>query len=92
MGEYSLAFKETALRDFAKIKKSSDIATMKKLQKILFELTEHPREGIGNPELLKYQLFGHWSRRINNKDMLIYEIIEEPEKFVVIISALGHYE
>jgi len=51
----------------------------------------HPKIGTGNPEQLKYQLSGFWSRRINKKDRLIYEIIEEPENLVVIISALGHY-
>jgi toxin YoeB len=41
---------------------------------------------------LKYELSGYWSRRINKKDRIIYEIMEEPGKLVVIISALGHYE
>ncbi len=62
-----------------------------KLDSILEELKIHPRTGTGNPEQLKHQLSGFWSRRINKKDRLIYEIIEEPERLVVIISALGHY-
>jgi toxin YoeB len=64
---------------------------MKKLNIILEELEIHPQTGTGNPEQLKHQLSGFWSRRINKKDRLIYEIIEEPEKLVVVVSALGHY-
>ncbi|WP_089081713.1 Txe/YoeB family addiction module toxin [Flavobacterium branchiophilum] len=55
------------------------------------ELEIHPTTGIGNPELLKHHLSGYWSRRINKKDRLIYQIIEQPESLVVIIAALGHY-
>ena len=55
------------------------------------ELEYNPKIGVGNHEPLKHELSGFWSRRINNKDRLIYEIIEEPNKLVVIISALGHY-
>ncbi|MBS3739342.1 MAG: Txe/YoeB family addiction module toxin [Psychroflexus sp.] len=52
----------------------------------------HPYSGSGNPEQLKHNLSGFWSRRLNKKDRLIYEIIEKPDKKVVVISALGHYE
>ncbi|MFZ4396261.1 MAG: type II toxin-antitoxin system YoeB family toxin, partial [Kiritimatiellia bacterium] len=31
--------------------------------------------GIGNPELLK-GLSGYWSRRINEKDRLVYKIVD----------------
>lgn len=55
------------------------------------ELEYNPKIGVGNPKPLKHELSGFWSRRINKKDRLIYEIIEEPNKLVVIISALGHY-
>jgi toxin YoeB len=57
----------------------------------LEELEYNPKIGVGNSKPLKHELSGFWSRRINKKDRLIYEIIEEPNKLVVIISALGHY-
>ncbi|MCX2491986.1 Txe/YoeB family addiction module toxin [Pedobacter sp. PF22-3] len=46
--------------------------------------------GVGNPERLKFELSGLWSRRINQKDRLIYKI-EDEVVTVTIISALGHY-
>jgi Txe/YoeB family toxin of toxin-antitoxin system len=59
---------------------------------IIEELKQSPTVGIGNPEPLKHNLSGFWSRRINKKDRLIYQIIEEPDNLVVILSALGHYD
>jgi toxin YoeB len=52
----------------------------------------NPRFGSGKPEHLKGYNGEVWSRRINQKDRLIYEIIEKPNNLVVVVSALGHYE
>ena len=79
------------LSDKVSPKKINDKSTIKKLEKIILELSNNPTIGVGNPEQLKHNLSGYWSRRINKKDRLIYQVIEEPEKWVVIISALGHY-
>lgn len=92
MAKFRIIVKPTAKKDFAEIIKSGNKALIAKLEKILIELSEHPYSGTGKPELLKYNLGGYWSRRINRKDRLIYEIIEEPDLLVVVVSALGHYE
>ena len=91
MGKYYVDFKEEAKNDILKIRKSGDKSTIKKLEKIIFELSNNPTIWVGNPEQLKHNLSGYWSRRINKKDGLIYEIIEEPDRLVVVVSALGHY-
>ncbi len=57
---------------------------------ILNELKEHPYTGEVQPEELKFELKGLWSRRINKKDRLIYEVKEEIVT-VFVISAMGHY-
>ena len=92
MAKFRIIVKQTAKKDFADIIKSGNKALIAKLETMLIELSEHPYSGTGKPELLKYNLAGYWSRRINRKDRLIYEIIEEPDRLVVIVSALGHYE
>ena len=92
MGKFRLEIDKHARQDFAKIYKSGQKATIKKLEKIILELAEHPYRGAGNPEPLRHDLAGYWSRRLNSKDRLIYEIIEEPDRKVVVISALGHYQ
>lgn len=61
-----------------------------KLKKILDELETHPETGAGKPEKLRHELSGFWSRRLNKKDRIIYEINEE-EAIVTVLSALGHY-
>lgn len=91
MGKYQIIIKPKAERDLLLIGKSGDKATIKKTEKIIAELATHPYTGTGNPEPLKHQLSGFWSRRINKKDRMIYQVFEEPDKYVVIISVLGHY-
>ena len=54
------------------------------------ELSNAPYEGTGNPEPLKYQLAGYWSRRINKKDRFIYKVYES-KVVVLVVSAIGHY-
>lgn len=89
--KYSIIIQKLADTHLRKIEKSGDKTSLRKIQQIFEELELHPTTGIGNPELLKHNLSGFWSRRINKKDRLIYQIIEEPDHLVVIISALGHY-
>ena len=76
--------------DIKKLKKSDAIA-FKKLEKLLLELMEHPYIGSGNPELLKHNLAGLYSRRISQKHRLIYAV-DDTEIIVTIISAKDHYE
>ena len=88
---YKVVFNKEADKDILQIIKSGDKKTIKKLNQILIELENHPTTGSGNPEQLKHELSGYWSRRINKKDRLIYQIIET-EVLVVVVSALDHYD
>ena len=88
---YTVIIQKLAQTHIQKIVQSGDKNTIKKLKKILLELESNPTIGSGNPELLKHSLSGLWSRRLNKKDRLIYEVFEEPEELVVVIAALGHY-
>ena len=89
---YNVILQKQALKELKKLTKSGRKNDINKMYEILEELKIHPTTGIGNPEQLKYDLSGKWSRRINKKDRIIYEIIEEPEQLVVVVSALGHYD
>ena len=90
--KFEIQFKPKAVNDIKKLKSSGRKIDLDKLYTIIEELKKFPKAGIGNPEQLKNNLSGFWSRRINKKDRLIYQIIEEPNNLVVIVSALGHYE
>ena len=78
------------LKNCKSIKKAGNKVTIDKISKIVLELENHPFEGIGNPEALKHKLSGLWSRRINSKDRLIYEV-KENIVTVEVLSAMGHY-
>jgi toxin YoeB len=47
-----------------------------------------PVTGIGKPEQLKHNLAGLWSRRISQKDRLIYKF---DDKYIYIFAIGGHY-
>ena len=90
MGKFRLEITDFAKKQITQHYKSGDKATLNKLNKILLELTNHPFEGVGNPEQLKYNLAGYWSRRINQKDRIIYSV-NENLVLVEVVSTMGHY-
>ena len=90
MGRYTIEISKEALADLSKIKKSGKKTAILRIEKIFLELEIHPTIGIGKPEKLTYKTEYLWSRQINIKDRLVYEIIDH-EVVVIIISALGHY-
>ena len=87
---YDLSFTDTALSDIEKHKKSGDTIILKKIEKLLQELREHPRSGTGQPEVLKHDFQGLYSRRINRKHRLIYDI-QDAVVTVIVLSAYSHY-
>ena len=60
MGQFKLKIEELAEKHLKFHYKSGDKTSIKKIEKILLELTETPYAGIGNPEPLKYELAGFW--------------------------------
>ncbi len=60
-----------------------------KIVLIINAIDRNPYEGIGKPEPLKHELAGYWSRRINNKDRIVYTIT--PLNEIYIASCKGHY-
>ncbi len=87
---YIIDYTETA-KEHIRLLRHNDPSAFKKVTTLLLELSEHPRTGTGHPEQLKGDKAGLWSRRINKKHRLIYEI-HETEVIVLILTAYGHYE
>jgi len=85
---YHLDFSQQAQNDIEFHRKAGNKVVLKKLFVLLNELTEHPLEGTGKPEPLKYSLAGMWSRRINQEHRLVYEITDDT---ILIHSTKGHY-
>ena len=62
----------------------------KALCKILKEMMRSdPSSGLGKPEPLKHNLSGLWSKRISQKDRLIYKFNDE---YIYIFAIGGHYD
>ncbi len=64
---------------------------LKKISALFSEMEEHPRSGTGKPEQLKGYEAETWSRRIDSRHRIIYEI-EEARLKVYAISTYGHYQ
>lgn len=68
-----------------------DRRTLKKINRLLDDIKRNGAlQGIGKPELLKYDQSGLYSRRIDEANRLVYSIDELQN--IRIISCKGHYE
>ncbi len=90
MGKYTLEISSKARKELQMHYNSGNKVVIRKIEQIFLELSNTPYEGTGNPEALKYELSGYWSRRINIKDRIIYKVYEK-RVIVLIVSAIGHY-
>lgn len=86
---YELDFTDTFYSHIEKLRSNKTL--INKIDKFLDEIENHPITGTGKPEQLKgYGERFVYSRRIDQKHRLVYEIFEK-EKIVKIISTYGHY-
>lgn len=94
MGEANYLLKETQkfIEGMEKHSFSGQKKLLSKIISLLEEIQIHPTTGTGQVEPLKgYKERTVYSRRIDQKHRLIYEIFEQ-EKKVKILSAYGHYD
>lgn len=67
---------------------TEDRKTLKKLNQLMNDIDRNGNAGIGKPEPLSGNLSGYWSRRINDKDRLIYRI---DENNIYVLACRYHY-
>lgn len=85
----SLVFEGNTWEKYEEVRKK-DKVLHKNLCKILKELQRgDPVKGLGKPEPLKHALSGFWSRRLSQKDRLIYKF---DDKYIYIFAIGGHYD
>lgn len=89
MEKYSVDLTPRAKEQLRLIYKSGDKVIIKKIERLVVELSEHPKIGVGKPEQLK-GVENTWSRRLDKKNRLVYTIKEE-KILVLVLSVLGHY-
>jgi len=67
---------------------NTDKALLKKINTLIKEIERQPFEGSGKPELLRHNLTGWWSRRINLEHRLVYKIDHDA---IIILQCRYHY-
>jgi toxin YoeB len=67
----------------------NDIKLVKKIYSLLDNCIKTPFDGIGQPEPLKANYSGYWSRRINLEHRVVYKV---EDTRIVVHSLHGHYQ
>ena len=78
-----ITFSEEAWKDYL-YWQMQDRKTLKKINELLKDIQRTPFDGKGEPE----DLSGKWSRRINQKDRLVYEVTDG---MIEVVQCKGHY-
>jgi len=81
-------FTETGWRDYV-YWEWQDKKTLKQINKLIEDIERNGYSGIGKPEPLRGNLSGWWSRRIDEKNRLVYRILGN--EAVEISLCRGHY-
>lgn len=85
----SLVFEGNTWQAYEELRKK-DSKLHRNLCKILKEMLRgDPAIGLGKPEQLKHNLSSFWSRRLSQKNRLVYKF---DDKYVYIFAIGGHYE
>jgi toxin YoeB len=83
-----IIYKSEAIEDIKYWKTTGNTGIQQKISELINDISLHPTTGIGKPEMLKHELSGKWSRRINKEHRIIYMICSNE---IHILSLRGHY-
>ena len=84
-----LIFKSSVSKKYFNKCRKKGGKTYQKIIELIQDIDRSPFDGLGKPEPLQHQFTGSWSRRINKKDRLIYQVTDQE---IVILSCKGHYQ
>ena len=84
-----IIYKSEALEDIKFWKKTGNIKIQQKISELINDISQHPTTGMGKPEILKYDLSGWWSRRIDGKNRIVYRILADGT--IEVIQCGTHY-
>ena len=66
-----------------------DKKTLRRINLLIKDAERNPYTGLGKPEPLRGDLSGFWSRRIDDKNRLVYRFSSD---FLEIASCKGYYD
>jgi toxin YoeB len=81
-------FTETGWKDYV-FWEDQDKKTLKQINKLIADIERNGNDGIGKPEQLHGDLTGWWSRRIDEKNRLVYRLTGD--EAMEISQCKGHY-
>ncbi|PMR67265.1 Txe/YoeB family addiction module toxin [Halomonas heilongjiangensis] len=65
-----------------------DKKTLKRINALIKDIRRQPFDGLGDPEPLRHQWSGYWSRRIDREHRLVYKVTD---RAIVIVQCRYHY-
>ena len=82
-----IEFHEVAWTDYLDWQQTNK-AMLKRINLLIKDIQREPFAGIGKPELLRHDLSGFWSRRIDDANRLVYVVEND---VLTIVQCRGHY-
>ncbi len=82
-----LSWAETAWEDYLYWQKT-DKTKIKRINKLIKDISRSPFTGLGDPQPLKHNWSGYWSRRIDREHRLVYKVTNEA---ITIAQSRYHY-
>ncbi|MDA3902435.1 MAG: Txe/YoeB family addiction module toxin [Desulfuromusa sp.] len=82
-----LAWAEKAWEDYI-YWQQKDKKLLKRINTLVKDIKRQPFEGIGDPEPLRHNWSGYWSRRIDREHRLVYKVTDDA---IIIAQCRYHY-
>jgi len=67
---------------------ATDKKRLKRINALIKDIERQPFDGLGNPEPLRHNWTGYWSRRIDREHRLVYKT---SGKTIIIVQCRYHY-
>lgn len=65
-----------------------DRKTLKRINTLIKDIQRQPFDGLGDPEPLRHQWSGYWSRRIDREHRLVYKVTDDA---IIVVQCRYHY-
>ncbi|MCA6220871.1 Txe/YoeB family addiction module toxin [Photorhabdus antumapuensis] len=82
-----LSWAETAWEDYL-YWQQTDKKVLKRICTLIKDIKKQPFDGLGDPEPLKHNWSGYWSRRIDREHRLVYKVTDDA---IIIVQCRYHY-
>lgn len=82
-----LSWAENAWEDYL-YWQQTDKKLLRRINTLIKNIQRDPFDGLGDPEPLKHNWSGYWSRRIDREHRLVYKVTNET---VIVVQCRYHY-